>query len=119
MVTALPSLLVYLVPKSTLDFNRSDLLDERLGDRDLLILYSVLKQLLSGKQLQWKVLQSGYCSRYDPASRNSTVQDGLSVVPIHLLTWLPLSGGGQGAGDTADCRSIGWCRCSEMGREQS
>lgn len=46
----LPSLLVYLVPKSTLDFNTSDLLDEGLGDKDLLILYSVLKQLLSGKQ---------------------------------------------------------------------
>lgn len=46
----LPSLLVYLVPKSTLDFNTSDLLDEGLGDKDLLILYSVLKQLLSGKR---------------------------------------------------------------------
>lgn len=72
----------------------SDLLDEGLGDRDLLICYSVLKQLLSGKQLRWKVVLPGYHSRYGLTSGNSTVQDGPPVVPIPLLTWVPLSGRG-------------------------
>lgn len=87
-MTTLPNLLVYLVPKPTLDFNTSDPLGDGLGNRDLLSFYSVLKQLLSGKQLWWKVALPGYHSRYDPASRNSTVLDGLSLVPLADLVAL-------------------------------